>query len=81
MKTISVRLPTRLHARLVQVSRKRKVDKSAVVRAALEAYFAQSRAGDVSCLDLAGDLVGSLGAPTDLSTNARYLKRYGRSGG
>jgi hypothetical protein len=78
MKTISLKLPAELHTRLTQVSRKRNVAKSAVVRAALEAYFSQSRAGEPSCLDLAGDLVGSLEGPVDLATHPRHLKGYGR---
>ena len=80
MKNISLKLPDELHARLARVSEQRGAAKSEVVRAALEAYFAASPGppNGVSCADLAGDLVGSLDGPTDLATNPRHLRGYGR---
>ena len=79
MKTISLKLPDDLHARLAQMSRRRSVGKSEVVRAALEAYFAgTAAAAGPSCADLAGDLVGSLSGPKDLASNPKHLRGYGR---
>jgi hypothetical protein len=46
-----------------------------VVREALRAYTVAPR---TSALDLAGDLVGSLKGPGDLSTNKRHMKDFGK---
>jgi hypothetical protein len=77
-KSISLKLPAELHAQLVQLSRKRKLPKSEVVRAALEAYFGSVRGATPSCVDLAAELVGSLEGPSDLASHPRHLKGYGR---
>jgi hypothetical protein len=35
--------------------------------------------GAPTLIDLAGDLIGSIrGGPVDLSTNNKYIRRYGR---
>ncbi len=77
-KTISLKLPADLHAKLAQMSQRRKVPKSQVVRAALKAYFAHTRGAEPSCTQLAGDLVGSVDGPTDLASNPKHLRGYGR---
>ena len=80
MTTISLKLPDTLLARLEEESRHRRVNKSALVRAALEKELAAPSAGDhASCYDLARDLAGSLkGLPKDLSTNPKYMKGFGK---
>ena len=78
MKSISLKLSADLHARLAQLSRKRNVAKSEVVRAALEAYLNGTSAAEPSCAELAAELVGSLDGPADLATNPKHLKGYGR---
>ena len=79
MKTISLKLPDELHALLEDLSRRRNVPKSEVVRAALAAYLdGKSRMGRPSCAALAGDLVGSLDGPANLATGAQHLAGYGR---
>jgi hypothetical protein len=82
MKTISLKLPVRLHARLDRAARKRKQSKSDVVRAALEQFLnGQQRPRTppgVSALELAGDLVGCAEGPGDLSTNPKYMEGYGK---
>jgi Arc/MetJ-type ribon-helix-helix transcriptional regulator len=79
MKTISLKLPDSLHAKLVRLAKNRKRTKSDVVREALEQMLnGTSRARSISALDLAGDLVGSCKGPGDLSTNPKYLERFGR---
>jgi predicted transcriptional regulator len=79
MRTITLKLPDGLAARVSAAVRRRGVSTSALIREALEDRLAserRNRAG--SCLDLAGDLAGVLDGPADLSSNARHLKGYGR---
>ena len=79
MKTLSVKLPEALAARLTATARKRGQSKSAVARAILDEYLSQgTAAAGVSCLDLVGDLVGCVEGPGDLSTNPRHMCGYGR---
>ncbi len=76
MDTISVKLPAALRARLALEARRRNVTQSAIVRESLEQllFTDTERRGELTCADLAGDLVGSLRGPRDLSTNKRYLE-------
>lgn len=79
MKTLSLKLPDDLHSRLVHLSQERGTAKSEVVRAALEAYFAGKQSGgEVSCTDLAGDLIGSVEGPADLASSPKHLRGYGQ---
>jgi hypothetical protein len=75
MDTLSFKLPPVLRRRLAEEARRRGVTQSTLVRESLEAaLFDQPRArGELSCADLAGDLIGSFRGPGDLSTNKRYL--------
>lgn len=104
MKSLSIKLPDDLDARLASAARRQKTNKSQLVREAL-AEFLGSRTGSRSkrtvddangtangsaagrddamrptagsCLDLAGDLVGCLEGPADLSTNSKYFEGFG----
>lgn len=78
-RTISVKIPRPLAARLSAAVRRRKTSQSAIVREALEGHL-QSHPLDHtgSFLELAGDLVGSVAGPVDLSVNKRHLRGYGR---
>lgn len=79
MKTVSLKLPDRLDAKLTLLARRRRVTKSAVVRDALEkANNEDVEPQETSCFDLAHDLAGLLDAPRDLSANKRHLQRYGK---
>lgn len=79
MKTISLKLPDPLHAKLERLAKSRKRTKSDVVREALEQMLNGSTAAKpLSVLDLAGDLAGCLEGPGDLSTNPKYMEGYGR---
>jgi len=79
MKTVSLKLPDDLHAKLARASKDRGAAKSEIIREALESYLASPRNGaKLSCLDLAGDLVGSINGPRDLATNPKYMRGYGR---
>jgi hypothetical protein len=48
------------------------------MRAALAAYFSRARCGQLSCADLAADLVGSLEGPSNVATDPKRLRGYGR---
>jgi Arc/MetJ-type ribon-helix-helix transcriptional regulator len=79
MKTISLKLPELLHAKLNRLAEARKQTKSDVVREALELLLdGTSRKRPVSALDLAGDLVGTCEGPRDLSTNPKYMDGFGK---
>jgi metal-responsive CopG/Arc/MetJ family transcriptional regulator len=75
MKTISLKLPSRLSARLERAAKQRGQSKSEIVRSALEQFLSGER--PMSALELAGDLVGCCKGPGDLSTNPRYMEGFG----
>jgi hypothetical protein len=78
-KTLSVKLPAALDAKLAAAAARRRVSKSAVIRGALERALADAggrRAG--SFLALARDLHGCVTGPGDLSYHSRHLRGYGR---
>ena len=78
MKTLSLKLPDELDARIGAVARQRRSNKSEVVRIALDAYLAkESTPQKGSSLDLAGNLVGSLEGPGDLSHHDEHMRGYG----
>ena len=78
-RTISVKIPRVLAARLSAAMRRRRTSRSAIVREALEGHLESSAAAhDGSFLDLAGDLVGSVAGPADLSSHKGRLRGYGR---
>jgi hypothetical protein len=79
MKTLSVKVPDGLDARLTAAARRRKTNKSALVRKALEGALREPgkpKAG--SALDLVRDLIGCVAGPADLSVNKAHLKTFGR---
>ena len=79
MKTLSLKLPDALDRELTSHAESQGTTRSELVRKALVNYFASNSAPPVqSALALAGDLVGSLEGPSDLSTNKKYLKGFGR---
>jgi predicted transcriptional regulator len=77
MPAISLKLPEALNRQLTELAVRHKTTRSAVLRAALEA-FASASASAGSVTSLAADLAGSLEGPKDLSTAARHLDGYGR---
>jgi hypothetical protein len=76
MELISLKLPAPLRAKLAAEAKRRRVSQSAIVRESLQATLAgrPPGGGERSCADLAGELVGALSGPRDLSTNERYLQ-------
>jgi predicted transcriptional regulator len=75
MRAISLKLPDSLDRRLTELAEQRKTSRSALLRAALEAY-ANEPARSVTAL--AEDLAGSLEGPKDLSSSPRHFEGYGR---
>ena len=80
MKSVSLKLPDLLDAKLASQAKRRGASKSAVVREALETYFAgNGTSSKTSFAELAREFVGCVkGAPPDLSYNKKYLKGLGR---
>ena len=79
MKTLTLKLPEILEARLEVLAREKGLSKSEIVRRALIEYLSHDDAGDSgSFLDLSRDLVGSIEGPSDLSTNKRHFEKYGK---
>ena len=78
MKTISLKLPSRLSSRLDQAAKQRGQSKSEIVRTALEQFLngAQSGQRPLSALELAGDLVGCADGPSDLATNPQLALAF-----
>lgn len=78
MKTITLKLPEFLEARLNHTAQKSGLSKSEIVRRALDAYFSREQTvPSGSFLDLARDMAGAIAGPADLSTNKSYLDGYG----
>lgn len=79
MKSLSMKLPDDLAQELSAQARSRGTTKSEILREALADFFAKAPQPDNgSFLDRAGDLVGRLEGPGDLSSNKKHLDGYGR---
>jgi Arc/MetJ-type ribon-helix-helix transcriptional regulator len=79
MKTISLKLSDKLHAKLERLAKSRKQTKSEIVRDALDQLVNGTRTTrPVSALDLAGDLAGCLEGPDDLASSPQHMEGYGR---
>ena len=79
MRTLSVKLPDALAARLKSLAERRGQGQSTLVRNAIEQLLGgESASQHESCRDLARDLEGSVAGPADLSHNPAHLREYGR---
>jgi predicted transcriptional regulator len=79
VKTLTVKVPEVLDARLSALARRKSLKRSVIVRRALSQYLSTNDRGSAdSCLDLARDLAGCVSGPRDLSVGRRHLKGYGR---
>jgi hypothetical protein len=79
MKTISLKLPTRLHVKLVRAAQARKQSTSTLVRTALEqALNGENDVHTGTLLDAFKPWIGCVDGPGDLSTNPRYLEDFGK---
>jgi predicted transcriptional regulator len=76
MATVSLELPDDLASRLAAAARRLGVSRSRLVRDAIEQHLARRRRRE-SAADRAGDLIGSLAGPGDLSTNDRHFRGFG----
>jgi hypothetical protein len=79
MKTLSLKVPHDLDAKLTALARRRRASKSAVIREALEELVGgngRTRVG--SAFDVVRDLVGCCEGPGDLSYNKKHLRDFGR---
>ena len=74
MRPRSLKLPPELDALIQKTADERHVSYSHVVREAVTAYLAHPA---TSAAAAAGELVGSLNGPADLSTAERHLKGFG----
>jgi predicted DNA-binding protein len=79
MRTISLKLPDDLLVQLDTAAKARKVTKSWLIRESLEkALRKPTRAGELSCYDMARDLAGKVkGLPEDLTENPKYMEGFG----
>lgn len=74
MRVVSIKLPEELDEQLTAIARRRNASRSAILREALEVFARGSRR---SVTQAAGDLVGSVRGPRDLSSNPKRLAGYG----
>jgi metal-responsive CopG/Arc/MetJ family transcriptional regulator len=75
MRTISLKIPDSLDRELDQLASERHTTRSAIMREAIKSLSKKKKR---SALDLAGDLVGCLHGPGDLSTNPKYMRGFGK---
>ena len=79
MKTLSLKLPERLHALLHAAVLERHRAKSDLVRDALDAYLTNTAEGKPgSFAALTDDLAGKFKGPRDLAANPRHLDGFGQ---
>jgi metal-responsive CopG/Arc/MetJ family transcriptional regulator len=74
MRVVSIKLPDELDQQLTEIARRRNASRSAILREALESF---ARGSKRSVTAAAGELVGSLNGPRDLSSNAKHMSGYG----
>ena len=74
MDVISLKLPAMLRSKLAAEARRRNVPQSLIVREALERALSEGERKEVTCSDLARDLIGSgRSGRSDLATNKALL--------
>ena len=79
MKTLTVKVPEELDARLTAIAARRGENRSTLIRTAIEHIVeSDENITPSSCLDLTRDLVGCVDGPGDLSYNRKHLKGYGK---
>ena len=71
LRAITVKLSRSAYVKVSRVARSRGVTQSAVIRAAIEAL---EEPASQKFLEVAGDAVGSVDGPSDLSTNPAWLE-------
>jgi hypothetical protein len=79
VKTVSLKLPRALDAKLTAAAKRRRTTKSEVVRQALDSFLnGQKPRKKGSFLEVAGDIIGCIEGPGDLSTNPEYMRDFGK---
>lgn len=79
MKTLSLRLPDDLVSQLGAIAKKKKTNRSNIMRQALKTYLnGTNKVQKGSVQEVARHLIGSLQGPEDLSSNKAYLRDYGK---
>jgi len=79
MKTISLKLPSRLSNKLDRAAKQRGLSKSDIVRTALEQHLNGDKAiPPGSALEAAMPWVGCVEGPGDLATNPKYMEGFGK---
>jgi hypothetical protein len=79
VKTVTVKLPAELEKRVSATARKRRMSRSELIRESIRRHLEQPvEPPPGSFLEAAGDLIGSVEGPSDLSTNPRYLDGFGK---
>ena len=76
MRAISIKLSEYLDRQLTALARRRRSNRSAVLREALEEF--EKRSPKPSVTSAASDLVGCLRGPADLSASPKHMSGYGR---
>jgi predicted transcriptional regulator len=77
MDSITIKLSRQLSARVTRLAKRRHISRSALVREALEALTATGEGETFT--ERAGQYVGAAkDLPSDISTNPKHLKGYGR---
>jgi predicted transcriptional regulator len=78
-KLVTLKMPAELAARVYLSAEESGSTASEVIREAVAEYLAKERPVQAgSALALAGDLAGSLTGVSDLATNPKHLKGFGR---
>ena len=75
MRTVSFKLPEALDDALSDLARRRKSSRSALVREALEVLASNGRRSVTAAVD---ELISALDGPTDLATNPKHMRGYGK---
>lgn len=79
MSALTIRLPKQLEARLAALARRRGTSKSALVVEAIERIVNEAeKSKPFTVLELVHDLVGIADGPSDLSTNPKHMRGYGK---
>lgn len=78
MKTVSLKVPDDVDARMAAEAKRVGLSRSALIREAIEERLKRSPTGGAeNFLARALDLVGCVEGPEDLSCNEKHLEEYG----
>ena len=80
MKTLSLKISEKLDRQLSSEVARRHVQKSVLVREALELHLSGIAAAgrQATFLERAGDVIGRYSGAGDVSTNPKYMKDFGK---